>query len=275
MHDLCGYLIEKSNNWTVLNIPAISAEQQQFQVSGLNYNSLEILRAANTALLPKAASYESLMRIKSEIGIYNFSSQYLQNPLPEDGAIFKPEWFIEFETLPTKIPTAIIQSWDTALKDGEENDYSACVTINVYDYYDVATQQATHHFYITNIYRAKLNFPDLKSKAIELINLHKPSHTIIEDKGSGTSLIQTLIKEGLINIIANTPKGSKKERFTGTTGYYADERVRFLKDATWLESIKKEILTFPSGRNDDMVDAITQAIEYFKNHHKTYNIRSF
>lgn len=268
-HDLSGYLIDRGN-WNILNIPAINNAPQYFQVRGIDNKKIKIKRKANQVLLPKIASKNSLDKLKLDIGLYNYSAQYLQNPLPEDGIIFKQDWFVEYDKLPDREPSLILQSWDTALKDGMENDYSACCTIYIYE---DDTNEFTHHFYVVNVFREKLNFPNLMNKVTELRELHKAQVVVIEDTGAGTSLLQSIKSGCYYN--AYKPKVSKKERFTGITGYFADSRIRFMKDSPWLETVKDEIFKFPSGKHDDIVDSISQAIDYFRSHYRPVRVYSF
>jgi len=68
--------------------------------------------------------------IRRPSGEYNFASQYQQNPVPLEGALVKASWFKYYDE--TTLPDAfdqIVQSWDTATKAGELNDYSVCLTL--------------------------------------------------------------------------------------------------------------------------------------------------
>jgi predicted phage terminase large subunit-like protein len=145
----------------------------------------------------------------------------------------------------------------TALKDGEENDYSACLTINVYE--DAA---GSYEFFVTDIYRGKHIYPELEKQLKLKYEIYTPGVIVIEDAGAGTTLIQNL--QGKLHIKGYKPKISKIERFMGTTGYFSDGRIRFQKDIPALEQFKKEIFQFPSGKHDDMVDALMQAVDYIK-----------
>jgi predicted phage terminase large subunit-like protein len=176
------------------------------------------------------------------------------------------EWFLTFDELPKKEPSFTIQSWDTALKDGEENDYSACLTINVYE--DAA---GSYEFFVTDIYRGKHIYPELEKQLKLKYEIYTPGVIVIEDAGAGTTLIQNL--QGKLHIKGYKPKISKIERFMGTTGYFSDGRIRFQKDIPALEQFKKEIFQFPSGKHDDMVDALMQAVDYIKTQYPRVRIR--
>ena len=98
--------------------------------------------------------------------------------------ILKREWFgfFQLHELAEKKRVRKIQIWDTAFKESQENDFSVCETwIEMIDGY-----------YLINLFRDRLEFPDLKKKAIELYTTEKPDQVWIEDKASGISLIQEL-----------------------------------------------------------------------------------
>ena len=61
-----------------------------------------------------------------------FAAQYLQAPVPPDGNMLKPEWLLTYDHPPTpQAGDEIIQTWDTAMKSGDANDYSVCLTFRV------------------------------------------------------------------------------------------------------------------------------------------------
>jgi hypothetical protein len=76
----------------------------------------------------------------------------------------------------------IVQSWDTANKPTKLADYSVCTTFGV----------KNNHFYLLHVLRKKFGYPDLKRAVIEQSRLFAPSVILIEDKASGTQLIQEL-----------------------------------------------------------------------------------
>jgi predicted phage terminase large subunit-like protein len=94
-----------------------------------------------------------------------------------------------------------LQSWDTANKTGELNDYSVCTT---WGYYDV-------YFYLLDVFRKRLNYPDLKRAVVDQWRLDNPNRVLIEDKSSGIPLIQELRADGIFGIESYKPTpGSDK-----------------------------------------------------------------
>ena len=132
----------------------------------------------------------------------SFAAQYQQSPIPLGGAIIKRDWLRYYERgeEPAKFQY-VIQSWDTANKSGELNDFSVCTTWGV------------HHkfYYLLHVSRKRLNFPELKHEARRLFAQFKPHKVLIEDKASGTQLLQSLKDDGLYRVTPySPPAGSDK-----------------------------------------------------------------
>ena len=112
-----------------------------------------------------------------------------------------------------------------------------------------------------DVFRAKLNYPDLKAKMIQLATIYNPWVILIEDTGVGTGLIDELRIEGLnsVDIKATQPKEIRAQI---QTAKFQSKRVLFPAEAPFLSDFIAELLAFPGGRNDDQVDSITQALAY-------------
>jgi predicted phage terminase large subunit-like protein len=91
---------------------------------------------------------------------------------------------------------------------------------------------------------------------------------LIEDKGSGTSLIQEL-RSSNVGVIAINPEGDKITRCSAISAQFEAGSVFFPKSAPWLDSLKAELLGFPNVKHDDQVDSITQALSWIAQHRQT------
>jgi hypothetical protein len=198
--DLVGEVMEREP-WEVLSLPAIARQNESYFYENV-LGEQEFSRKAGEALHPERDSVETYQKIREAVGEYIFSTQYQQDPLLPEGGLIKREWlrFYNPEQLP-KFFGHIVQSWDTANKSGELNDYSVCTTWGLHE----------QKYYLLDVYRKRLTFPQLKRAVIELNQKHKPQKLVIEDKASGTALIQELESEGLFGIDAYQPQpGSDK-----------------------------------------------------------------
>ncbi len=148
-NDLCGYLLKhKAEQWDLLKIPAIFEQETIFN----NPNKLIIEPGA--VLHQEREDLASLNKLKLELGQYNFSAQYNQEPVPSTGSMIQKSW-LKYYSDEDKIEfSQIIQSWDTAIKARDEHDYSVGITIGVNN----------NGYYLLDIYRAKFEFPQLIAK---------------------------------------------------------------------------------------------------------------
>jgi predicted phage terminase large subunit-like protein len=86
---------------------------------------------------------------------------------------------------------------------------------------------------------------------------------LIEDKGSGTSLIQELRYENL-SVIGIKPEGDKTTRLYSTQALFEAGSVLFPREAPWLQDLILELLAFPKYRHDDQVDSVSQALIWMR-----------
>ncbi|HEU5048592.1 MAG TPA: phage terminase large subunit [Rickettsiales bacterium] len=248
LDDLVGF-VQQNEEWTVLNLPAIAINDEVHCLS----NGEKLKRAAGVVLNPTLESAATLAGIKANMGSYNFSAQYQQEPVPDSGNIIKWEWFRTYDELPVRQSgrDRIIMSCDTAMKAHDGSDYSAFIIAREID----------RRLYILDVFRDKLDFPQLRRKILELMGEFNVHTLLIEDKGSGTALIQQLYRDG-IGAIAYEPKGDKKDRAVTQSAYIEGGQVHIPEYASWLDDFRQEIVAFPYGRNDDQVDALSQLIDW-------------
>jgi predicted phage terminase large subunit-like protein len=253
--DLVGHVLDLGA-WEVLSFPAIAEEDESHLIEDA-FGRRRFMRKTGEAIQPERESLETLKTIRQSIGEYNFSSQYQQNPTPLEGAIVKTDWLRYFDasSRPSNF-SCILQSWDTANKSGELNDYSVGTTWGAYN----------ERYYLLDVFRRRLNYPELKRAVIEQARLHKVDSILIEDKASGTQLIQELAKEFLFGVKPyEAPPGVDKIlRLHAQTALFESGRVLLPVTASWLEDYVRELTSFPGGKYDDQVDSTTQALDYLK-----------
>jgi len=175
--------------------------------------------------------------------------------------IIKREWFEVIDKISTAEnrkdgkAQSIIQSWDTAFKKNEENDYSVCTTWQVF----------RDRYQLINIFRERLEFPELKRKVIELNNEFHPNEIIIEDKASGISLIQELNRETKLPIKEIKVSSDKISRVHSITPIIESGKVELYTLMDNVNIFLNECEDFPNGEFDDMVDSFSQALEHLRN----------
>jgi predicted phage terminase large subunit-like protein len=245
--DLAGHLLEQGD-WTHLNLPAIAEVEERIQIGPGRYHP----RRVGDLLHPERESRQELDELKRTLGTAAFSAQYQQRPVPLGGGLIRWDWFRCYEAEPERERSdEVVQSWDTASKAGQLNDYSVCTTWLVRD----------KAYHLIDLHRERLEFPALKRRVRELADLHRPDAILIEDKGSGTQLIQDLEWDGQ-PCIGITPEGDKVVRAHAQTARIEAGQVRLPASAPWLDDFKHEVLGFPNGRHDDQVDSMVQFLTW-------------
>jgi predicted phage terminase large subunit-like protein len=208
-------------------------------------------------LWPERFTYEILTGLKKQLGIYGTAGQLQQRPTPREGGIIKLAWLKYYKLQRDNRyriikPTFqyIIQSWDTAFKDGEQNDFSVCITFGL----------VQDGFYIINRWKDKVDFPELEKKTIELANIYNPNELVIEDKASAQSLIQCLKKRTKLKIKAVNPDRDKIARLYSISPIIESGMLYLPEDEAWVPDYVDNLVKFPGAVHDDDVDATSQAL---------------
>ncbi|MES0863737.1 phage terminase large subunit [Ruegeria sp. SCPT10] len=247
--DLAGHLLA-SGGWEHLSLPAIAENDERVALrKGKTHE-----RRRGEALHPERESVADLERLRSIMGTAVFSAQYQQSPVPAEGLHVRREWFKRYSNAPEKITgDRIVQSWDTASKDGVFSDYSVCVTALL----------RNRDVYILDVFRDKLQFPELRRKVIEQAHRYDINALLIEDAASGQQLIQVLRDNAPNHMprpIARKPQGDKQTRFLAQSHRIEAGELWLPEAAPWLAEFERELLGFPNLKHDDQVDALTQLL---------------
>jgi hypothetical protein len=124
--DLIGHIMTKNvdHRWWFLELPAIAQDDEYIQI-GDNYKLHH--RIPGEILDIVREPLKILDQLKDQLGSFNFSAQYLQRPLPQEGELIKWQWFRSYKEAPKRAPEdTLVQSWDVASKAGEHSDFSVC-----------------------------------------------------------------------------------------------------------------------------------------------------
>ncbi|TDR85287.1 phage terminase large subunit [Enterovirga rhinocerotis] len=250
--DLTGRVLEREG-WTCLRFPAIAEADEMFEVATLR-GPQTFRRRVGEALDPVREPLSVLETIRQTIGDYNFAGQYQQSPVPASGGMVKRAWFRTYR--PAELPQylEIVQSWDTASKVGELNDYSVCTTWGI----------AGNKAYLIHVHRARHEYPSLKRAVREQQQIHRASVVLIEDKSSGIQLAQELIHEGLYAVQRYRSQLGKTERMHAQTAMIENGLVLVPESEPWLDAYLDELTLFPHGKHDDQVDSTSQFLEWLK-----------
>lgn len=256
--DLVGH-VQELGPWKMVRFPAVAERDEEYVVQ-TSYGERRFHRRAGEPLHGERESLETLGQLRETVGEYNFAGQYQQAPAPLGGGLVKMEWFRTCAPAdwPPKFETTV-QSWDTANKPTELADHSVCTTWGVKD----------KRFYLLNVLRKRLGYPELKRAVLEQAQMFGPATILIEDKASGTQLIQELISDGLHSIKRYEPKMDKVMRMHSVTSTVENGFVFIPEKQPWLAEYLHELTTFPKSKYDDQADSTSQALEWLKQQYMT------
>ena len=255
--DLTGMLLDKEpENWEHICLPAEVSdlvkpiELKQFYTDGL--------------LFPKRLSKSTLDSFKLGLGSYGYSGQYSQIPSPDQGGIFKGDWFNIIKRLPENINSDSLK-WDfyldTAYTNKQENDATAMMCAAFHN----------NELYIREVKAVRLEFPELikEIQAFTFSNGYtNRSRIYVEPKASGKSIVQMLKRSTGLNVIEDRPPSQDKvSRASSISAFVESGRVNLL-DGRYIDSFLNELKAFPNGSHDDQVDTLVMAIDRNTNRRK-------
>jgi predicted phage terminase large subunit-like protein len=212
-------------------------------------------RHTGDVLHPEREPLATLDEMRRSMGSLDFAAQYQQEPVAPGGNLIQWSWFRTYDERPVLGPgDKIIVSWDTAVSASELADYSACVILQV----------KNGSAYVLEVIRERLEFPALRRRVVE-VHRHvsgtvRDYALLIENKGSGMSLVQDLRRDG-VHAIAVDPSGDKVMRMNAQTARIEAGSVVLPRRAPWLDEFRREVMAFPAGRYDDQVDALSQGLQ--------------
>jgi predicted phage terminase large subunit-like protein len=274
--DLAGRLMEtqdwKEGMWMHLDYPAIKkvggkkvsrrnlAKDHPMYVESGELSNLApakryVSEETEVALWPERFPLEELRR-RERLNPRDFASLYQQKPYIEGGNILKSEWWRYYpeDLNPKKFQTLIIAA-DTAFKKTETADYSVAV---------VAGLSQDGDIYVVDVHRGRWDFPELRQRLISINAVWRGSGLraiYIEDKASGQSIIQDLRRESGMAVVPYKVQSDKVSRVNSITPMIQGGRVYLPQSAPWLDTFVDECVSFPSGRHDDQVDALSMAVD--------------
>ncbi len=243
--DLTAHVL-KNDGWELLKLPAIADSTEEIALGGGKVHK----RLPGEVLDPILAPLDVLERTKAEISSGAFAAQYLQDPVPQDGAVFRASWFKYYEDHELPFDDDEFESWDIGMTANSTSDFSVGTSWMFHD----------NKYYLTGVVRQRMLYPELKRFIVER-QRRVPMPLLIEYAGGGISLIQDL-KEENVDAIPIHPKKDKVVRALQATTVFEAGRVLLPKSEPWTADFRDELLAFPNASHDDQVDSAIQAINW-------------
>ena len=242
LKDLTGKLLRAqgsdvmSDQWEVVEFPAI-------------------LPSGNV-LWPQFWKKDELLRVKASLSLGKWNAQWQQNPVAEEGAIIKKEWWKKWEKEKAPPVSYIMQSYDTAFSKKETADYSAITTWGVFK----PDEYGPDSIILMDAQRGRWDFPELKAKALEEYKYWDPDMVLIEAKATGTPLTDELRTIG-IPVVNYTPsKGKDKHTRMHMVAPIFESGKVWAPEKRFSEEVIEECAAFPNGDHDDYCDSMSMAL---------------
>jgi predicted phage terminase large subunit-like protein len=212
-------------------------------------------------LWPSFWSLAELEALREELPNAKWQAQYQQNPVGNESAIVKRDWWQWWEEDEPPQCEFILQSWDTAFEKTQRADYTAGTTWGVFNNHKDGNRP---NVILLNTYKKRVEFPDLKRDVLEEYEKYNPDTVIIEKKASGAPLIYELRAMGIPVQDFTPSKGQDKiARLNSVSDIIASGKV-WVPKTRWAEELVDEVAAFPAGEHDDLVDATTLALMRFR-----------
>jgi predicted phage terminase large subunit-like protein len=244
--DLTGQIVKQQENnddvdkWEVVEFPAIKDDGE--------------------ALWPEFWPVEELLAKKAALDIRYWNAQYMQNPVSEEGALIKREWWKIWDKENPPDCEFTIMSLDAAQEATNRADYNALTTWGVFFNDEVNN----YNIILLNSIKKRLEFPELKKLVLEEYKEWQPDAFMVEKKSNGAALYQELRRMG-IPVGEFTPgKGQDKIARVNAVSDLFSGGVVWAPDRRWAKEVIEECNDFPSGTNDDLVDSTTLALLRFR-----------
>jgi len=244
--DLTGQIVSQMNKeegvdrWEVVEFPAIKDDGE--------------------ALWPEFWPVEELLAKKAGLDVRYWNAQYMQNPVSEEGALIKREWWKIWDKEAPPVCEFTIMSLDAAQEASNRSDFNALTTWGVF------FNEETSNFAIIllNSIKKRLEYPELKKLVLAEYKEWQPDAFMVEKKSNGSALYQEFRRMG-IPVGEFTPgKGQDKiARVNAVSDLFASGIV-WAPDRRWAKDVIEECNDFPSGTNDDLVDSTTLALLRFR-----------
>jgi predicted phage terminase large subunit-like protein len=209
-------------------------------------------------LYPEKYTREILLNLKKEKGIYEFSAQYMNDPVPQEDAKFKSDWIktiLEDELRVRNINYFTMV--DPAIGQLKESDKTAIVTIGVDQW---------NNWFVVNIIWGRYLPNEIINYIFYNWEQYQPKKIGIEMTAYQKSLQYAIMDEMrrrnvFLPVVELKADRSKQERIEGLVPRYPNGGVYHLQQCPFREILEDELMRFPRGKHDDIIDALAYGLQ--------------
>ncbi len=240
-----------TGEWTVIRLPALAEDDDPLG------------RERGEALCPERYTVDDLEKIRQRRSS-TFTSLYQCRPAPEDGDVFKSKNLRRFTTLPA-VKGRRFAMLDTAHSTKSRADYTVLTLF-------FASLPPNPRLYVTHVFRDRVD----SGEHIEWVDrcirtLDRPDWPTfigVEDKTFGSTMLATARRfgrNGMPVFRSEQAETDKVSRAQTAAAISTQGQLLLLEDAPWTDEAVREMLSFPNGLHDDIVDTISYgALEFSK-----------
>lgn len=267
--DLAGHLQRNMqedpefDQFEVIKYPAVATEDEWHSASDLMrfakspvVDGKFLIRNVGDALHPDRYDSQQLAAIKKTLGPRHWSALYQQNPVPDDGNFFSKDYFVYRDPPHGKVN--VYQAWDFAITEKQQNDWTVGST-GYHDDSDILHVTDMVRFKSGSAYdivEAMLNQAvkhqigrDLPTIGVEDGQIWKAISAVFEKRCHERRIYPSveLLK----------PLTDKTSRARPLQGRLQQHMIVFPQNTEWTTTMQNELLRFPSGLHDDIVDSLS------------------
>lgn len=266
-------LLREIDQWEIIEYPAIALQDEYLNLDGTVTTDpitpkSKFLRNKGEALHPARFDHTRLMKIKHVLQKRHWSALYQQNPVPEEGMYFTKGMF-RYAAIPHWSHLPVCIAWDLAIGKNQQNDYTVGV-VGALDQYD--------NIHILEIFRGKWNSLQIGDMIVDSYSKYNKmtngAVVVGIERGQLELAVKPIInkltdKERLYPSFDETlvPITDKLIRARPLQGRMEKGRIIFPYEQyfPWVEDVRHELLRFPGGVHDDIVDALAWLARMFVN----------
>lgn len=281
--DLSGHVLaEEFSDYVHLCLP-MRYEPQVYAFGKRPMVRFKDPRKEGELLWPERFDEAETKKLERNLGPYGAAGQFQQRPAPRGGGMVKTS---ELRLWAYKLPLPdiefVVQSYDTALTErtnkNPDPDDTACLALGIFTY------KGQRHAIVLDAWNEKMAYPTLRRKVLaewkavyggkEADDLHpgrRPDNIIVENKGSGISVLQDLRAAGVPCFSYNPGQADKTARLQQVLPlieaghlWLLESRKEPGQPIAWVRDAVKQWTTFPAAKHDDYVDCLTQAMIYLR-----------
>lgn len=270
-NDLAGHVIRRGG-YEHLSIPMEYELSKRKTVIGWS----DPRKKKGELLWPARIGEKEVAALKVDLGRYGTASQLQQRPAPEEGGIFRKQDFVLWPH-DVKLPVFryVVQSYDTAFTEKTVNDAAACVVFGLFAH----PKKKYNCVMVLDAWGERLEYPQLRRKVkLDFKAIYGEKDTasrvdivLVEEKGSGITLLQDLRMLGVPASGYNPGKADKITRAHAATPFVEAGRVYLMESGktrgqpvSWTDELMSQLMSFPNALHDDSVDAFTQALIFLR-----------